>query len=134
MDLSLPSLAGLALGAGYLPGQDRFRLDERLFWTWKVRHGQPGRPVISREARDLIRKMCRDNPTWGAHRIHGELLKLGINIAESSGKYMIRRKKPMVVDGCGWKCLRMHGVPTLFSTAKTRRISDHSYKARHTVD
>jgi len=67
----------------------------RLFWTWKVRHGQPGRPVISREARDLIRKMCRDNPTWGAPRIHGELLKLGINIAESSvSKYMLRCHKP----------------------------------------
>src|SRR5438445_9553976 len=47
----------------------------RLFWTWKVRRGQPGRPVISREVRDLIRKMCRENPGWGAHRIHGELLK-----------------------------------------------------------
>src|SRR5213082_1982281 len=38
----------------------------RLFWTWKVRRGQPGRPVISREVRDLIRKMCRENPSWGA--------------------------------------------------------------------
>src|ERR1700758_2473165 len=38
----------------------------RLFWTWKVRRGQPGRPVISREVRELIRKMCRENPTWGA--------------------------------------------------------------------
>src|SRR5260370_5823242 len=46
----------------------------RLFWTWKVRHGQPRRPVISREVRDLIRKMCRENPSWGAPRIHGELL------------------------------------------------------------
>ena len=36
----------------------------RLFWTWKVRRGQPGRPVISREIRDLIRKMCRENPGW----------------------------------------------------------------------
>src|SRR5438309_6426546 len=44
----------------------------RLFWTWKVRRGQPGRPVISREVRDLIRKMCRENPGWGAPRIHGE--------------------------------------------------------------
>ena len=34
----------------------------RLFWTWKVRHGQPGLPLISREVRDLIRKMCRENP------------------------------------------------------------------------
>jgi len=67
----------------------------RLFWTWKVRQGQPGRSVISREVRDLIHKMCRENPTWGAPRIHGELLKLGINIAESSvSKYMLRCHKP----------------------------------------
>ena len=66
----------------------------RLFWTWKVRRGQPRRPVISREARELIRKMCRDNPSWGAPRIHGELLKLGIHIAESSvSKYMVRRNR-----------------------------------------
>jgi len=67
----------------------------RLFWTWKVRHGQPGRPIISREVRDLIRKMCRENRSWGAPRIHGELLKLGINIGESSvSKYMVRSRKP----------------------------------------
>src|SRR5215472_13796284 len=46
----------------------------RLFWTWKVRHGRPGRPAITREIRDLIRRMCRENPSWGAPRIHGELL------------------------------------------------------------
>jgi hypothetical protein len=62
----------------------------RLFWTWEVRRGQPGRPVISLEVRDLIRKICRENPFWGAPRIHGELLKLGINIGESSvSKYMV---------------------------------------------
>jgi putative transposase len=67
----------------------------RLFWTWKVRRGQPGRPVISREIRDLIRKMCRENPGWGAPRIHGELLKLGIDIGESSvSKYMFHGRKP----------------------------------------
>src|SRR5215469_1362892 len=66
----------------------------RLFWTWKVRHCQRGRPVVLREVRDLIRKMCRENPLWGAPRIHGELLKLGFNIAESSvSKYMVRRNK-----------------------------------------
>jgi putative transposase len=67
----------------------------RLFWTWKVRRGQPGRPLISREVRHLIRKMCRENPSWGAPRIHGELLKLGIDIGESSvSKYMVRCRKP----------------------------------------
>jgi putative transposase len=67
----------------------------RLFWTWKVRHGQPGRPVISREVRDLIHKMCRENSSWGAPRIHGELLKLGIDIGESSvSKYRVRSRKP----------------------------------------
>jgi transposase InsO family protein len=67
----------------------------RRFWTWKVRRGQPGRPVISREVRDLIRRMCRENAGWGAPRIHGELLKLGIDIGESSvSKYMVRARKP----------------------------------------
>ena len=67
----------------------------RLFWTWKVRRGQRGRPPIARETRDLIRRMSRENPTSGAPRIHGELLKLGIDIGESSvSKYMVRNRKP----------------------------------------
>ena len=67
----------------------------RLFWTWKVQRGRPGRPVVSREVRDLIRRMCRENPRWGAPRIHGELLKLGIDIGESSvSKYRVRCRQP----------------------------------------
>src|SRR5690348_7401226 len=53
------------------------RASFRLFWTWKVRCGQPG---LSSEVRDLIHKMCRENASWGAPRIHRELLKLGIDI------------------------------------------------------
>src|SRR6516164_5682228 len=67
----------------------------RLFWTWKVRRGQPGRPTVCQETRKLIRQMSRENPLWGAPRIHGELLKLGIDIGETSvGKYMVRGRKP----------------------------------------
>ena len=67
----------------------------RLFWTWKVRHGKLGRPPLPREVRELIRTMSRENPIWGAPRIHGELLKLGIDIGETSvSKYMIRRRTP----------------------------------------
>jgi putative transposase len=67
----------------------------RLFWTWKIRRGRTGRPAAPLDVRDLIRKMSRENPTWGAPRIHGELLKLGIDIGETSvSKYMVRRRKP----------------------------------------
>jgi transposase InsO family protein len=67
----------------------------RLFWTWKVRHGQRGRPPVPKEIRKLIRKMSRENPIWGAPRIHGELLKLGIDIGETSvSKYMVHRRNP----------------------------------------
>jgi putative transposase len=67
----------------------------RLFWAWRIRRGQPGRPTLPREVRDLIRRMCRGNPTWGAPRIHGELLKLGIDIGETSvSKYMVRCRNP----------------------------------------
>src|SRR5204862_1749970 len=56
----------------------------RLFWTWKVRHGQPGRPIISREIRALGRRMCQGNPGWRAPRLHRGLLKLGIDVGENS--------------------------------------------------
>jgi putative transposase len=67
----------------------------RLYWTWKVRHGKPGRPALPQEVRDLIRMMSRNNPMWGAPRMHGELLKLGIEITEPTvAKYMLRQRKP----------------------------------------
>src|SRR5215469_16736098 len=73
----------------------KLRSGDRLFWTRKVRHGQSGRPAVAHEVRDLIRRMCRENPTWGAPRTHGELLKLGIDIGESSvSKYMRRPRRP----------------------------------------
>jgi transposase InsO family protein len=66
----------------------------RLFWRWKSRH-RAGRPTVSSETRSLVRQMSRENPLWGAPRIHGELLKLGIDISQSSvAKYMERRRGP----------------------------------------
>lgn len=51
----------------------------RLFWTWKSRRGKPGRPPVSREIRELIRRMSQENTGRGAPRIHGELFKLGFS-------------------------------------------------------
>jgi len=66
----------------------------RAYWRWKSR-GRLGRPRVSRELRELIQRMSKENPLWGAPRIHGELLKLGFEIAESTvSKYMIRRRGP----------------------------------------
>jgi transposase InsO family protein len=66
----------------------------RAYWRWKSR-ARPGRPRVSHELRELIRRMSKENPLWGAPRIHGELLKLGYEIAESTvSKYMIRRQGP----------------------------------------
>jgi transposase InsO family protein len=67
----------------------------RLFWTWKCRCGKSGRPGISKDVRALIRTMSKNNSLWGAPRIHGELLKLGINISQATvAKYMVRHAKP----------------------------------------
>ncbi len=66
-----------------------------LFWSWKIRRGKPGRPAITKEVRKLIRMLSRENPLWGAPHIHGELLKLGIDIGETSvSKYMVLHRKP----------------------------------------
>jgi putative transposase len=66
----------------------------RLFWTWKSRR-RAGRPTVPPDVGTLIRTMSNANPLWGAPRVHGELLKLGIAIGETSvSKYMVRRQKP----------------------------------------
>jgi len=66
----------------------------RLFWTWKSRRPL-GRPVIPPDVRLLIRTMAAANPLWGAPRIHGELLKLGIDISQATvAKYMPRHRDP----------------------------------------
>jgi hypothetical protein len=64
------------------------------YWTRKSRR-RPGRPGLATAIRDLIQQMCQANFMWGAPRIHGELLKLGIEVAPSTvGKYLRRRRSP----------------------------------------
>src|SRR5207244_1391989 len=66
----------------------------RMFWTWKSRY-RAGRPTVPLEVRRLIRGMSHANPLWGAPRIHGELLKLGIEVGQACvSKYMSRRRQP----------------------------------------
>jgi len=78
----------------------------RLFWRWKSRC-RGGRPKVPFETRQLIRDMSLANPLWGAPRIHGELLKLGIDVGQTSvAKYMARQRRP---PSRGWKTfLRNH--------------------------
>jgi putative transposase len=67
----------------------------KLYWRWKSRTSRIGRPKIEREIRELIQRMCRENPTWGAPRIHSELHLLGYTVAESTvAEYMPRNRKP----------------------------------------
>jgi hypothetical protein len=66
----------------------------RHYWRWKS-HRRGGRPQIDTELRGLVRRMSVENPLWGAPRIHGELLKLGFQVAQSSvAKYMVKRRGP----------------------------------------
>lgn len=65
----------------------------QLFWRWKSKPKDYGRPNISYEVIDLIRQISLDNPLWGAPRIHGELIMLGYDVSESTvAKYMVKRK------------------------------------------
>ena len=67
----------------------------REHWARISRHGPPGRPTVSKEIQDLIRRISRANPDWGSPRIVGELGKLGITVAKSTvEKYRIRPSKP----------------------------------------
>jgi transposase InsO family protein len=66
----------------------------RAFWHWKS-WKRAGRPRIDRGLRDLVQRMNRENPLWGAPRIHGEFLMLGFEVAQSTvSKYMVRGRNP----------------------------------------
>jgi len=66
----------------------------KVIWRWKSRT-RVGRPKIDRSLRDLIQRMSKENRLWGASRIHGELLMLGFEVAQSTvSKYMVRVSNP----------------------------------------
>jgi hypothetical protein len=67
----------------------------RAFWSWKSRPRGSRRPSVPSDIKNLIKRISRDNVLWGAPRIHGELLKLGIEISQAAvSKYMIHRPRP----------------------------------------
>jgi putative transposase len=73
----------------------------RLYWRWKSRPRWMGRPRVPHELRNLIRSMSQANPVWGAPRIHGELLKLGIQVSQATvSRYIVRQRKP---PSQGWR-------------------------------
>src|ERR1700693_2777878 len=82
----------------------------RCYWRWK---SLPlgGRPQIETKLRALIRRMSVENPLWGAPRIHGELLKLGLEVAQSSvAKYMVKRRGP---PSQGWRTFLRNHAPNI---------------------
>jgi transposase InsO family protein len=82
----------------------------RRYWRWKSRR-RGGRPPVETELRALIRRMSIENPLWGAPRIHGELLKLGFEVAQSTvGKYMVKRRVP---PGQGWRTFLHNHAPDI---------------------
>src|SRR5881398_2388703 len=84
----------------------------RRYWAWKSRHRR-GRPAIGREVRDLIRRMSRANPLWGAPRIHGELLKLGLTVSQATvSKYMVRPRRP---PSQAWRTFLKNHAPDLIA-------------------
>ena len=82
----------------------------RCYWRWKSL-GRGGRPQIETELRALIRRMSIENPLCGAPRIHGELLKLGLAVAQSSvAKYMVKRRGP---PSQGWCTFLQNHAPDI---------------------
>src|SRR6266478_219899 len=82
----------------------------RRYWRWKS-NLRGGRPRIEMELRALIRQMSTENQLWGAPRIHGELLKLGFSVAQSTvARYMVKRRGP---PSQGWKTFQRNHAPDI---------------------
>src|SRR3989449_8489522 len=93
----------------------------RRYWAWNSRR-RWGRPAIGRDLRDLIRQMSRANPLWGAPRIHGELLKLGLTVSQATvSKYMVRPRRP---PSQAWRTFFLHGTYRDLSSRVRARDAD----------
>jgi hypothetical protein len=108
-----PSLLGLSRVVQPATILRWHRCGFRAYWRWKSR-ARPGRPRVERDLRDLIRRMSEENPLWGAPRIHGELLKLGFKVAESTvSKYMMRRCGPPSQTWRTFLCNQAEAIATI---------------------
>ena len=99
----------------------------RHYWRWKSRR-RGGRPRIEVELRALIRQMSTENLLWGAPRIHGELLKLGFELAQSNlAKYMVKYRGPR---SQGWRTFLRNHAPDIaahgFARSPEKKASECS--------
>jgi hypothetical protein len=89
------------------------RMGFAAYWGWKSRP-LGGRPQIGKEVRDLIRRMSFENPLWGAPKIHGELLKLGIEVAQSTVSiYMVPRQDRPLQTWKTFLCNHVEGIASI---------------------
>jgi putative transposase len=85
----------------------------RRYWTGRSRRRGPGRPLVAQDVRDLLRRLSSENATWGAPRLHGELLQLGIDVSPATvAKYMVRHEKP---PSPNWRTFLDHHATSLAS-------------------
>ncbi len=83
----------------------------RLFWRWRSRSG---RPSVDRDIRKLIQQMNAANPLWGAPRLRGELLKLGIEISQATvAKYLVRRRETPSPTWCSFLRNQAAGITAI---------------------
>src|SRR5487761_1171138 len=100
------------------------RMGFRLYWRWKSHHRE-GRPSVPKDVRDLIRRMSLANPRWGAPRIHGELLNLGLELSQATvANYMVRQRRPPWPSGT---------VPTERPTDRDRWLTCRAHKRSPTI-
>lgn len=98
----------------------------RRYWRWKSRF-RAGRPRIEGELRALIRRMSVENPLWGAPRIHGELLKLGFAVAQSTvANYMVKHRGPPS-QTWGPFCVTMHLTSRPLISSSSRHSASDCY-------